>query len=641
MNRAPFMTATNDSPKPILFPWVCLLLALLMVPVGGDAAAQQVRGPSSERYVTIDFNNVDINVFIKFISELTGKNFIVDQRVRGNVTIISPKKISISEAYRVFESVLEVHGFAAVPAGKVIKIVPSPDARAKNLDTGPQPEVAFARDRLVTRIVPLKYADSEEIKRLLAPLISKSSVIESYRPTNTLIITDVESNILRLYGILEEIDVAGMGREITVLGLENADSTKLVNMLGGVFQAATQGGKKGPEKEGPKFVADDRTNSLIIIASKVEGARITELVRLLDAEMPVNKGRFRVYHLKNADAEQLAKILRELPQKPGQPVGKGAAPVISDKVQITADKATNSLIIMADGDEYQVIESVIEKLDAPRAMVYIEALIMEVNADKTFNLGSEWAAAGKGNVDGKAAAIGGAFLQPLEETNLPGLGQGALPGGFSMGIFSEKIEIAGMEFNNIAALVHAVKEDKDVNIVSTPQILTTDNEEAKINVGKNIPFQTRTSTSDNDTFNSFEYRDVGTILKITPHITKERTVRLAIGLEVSVLESSTDFRPTTLKRTVDTTVMVSDANTVVIGGLIDDNHAVSISKVPLLGDIPVLGWLFKYKKEARTKTNLYVFLTPHVIQHPGQLDDIYRQKSEEIGQLKEGKVKMY
>jgi general secretion pathway protein D len=264
-------------------------------------------------------------------------------------------------------------------------------------------------------------------------------------------------------------------------------------------------------------------------------------------------------------------------------------------------------------------------------------------------LGTEWTAAGSTTIGNRDAVVGGGFLTPTSA--IPALTQGVLPQGFSFGVFTEAIDIAGIKFNNLTALVQAFKQDRDVNILQTPQILTTENEEAKINVGRNIPFQTQSSTTDNQTFNSFEYRDVGTILKITPHISIERLVRLTIGLEVSALESTTDFRPTTLKRTIDTTVIVDDKSTIVIGGLIEDTNAVSVYKVPLLGDIPVLGWLFKVQKSSQQKTNLYIFLTPHVINNPSEAADVYGQKKTtmdslrggqgEESQIQEGNIKLF
>jgi general secretion pathway protein D len=633
---------------------VLLILAAGITPTRANAAANT--GDSQDRFVTIDFNNVDINVFIKFISELTGKNFIVDQRVRGNVTIISPTKISVAEAYKVFESVLEVNGFSTVQAGRATKILPSPEARTSDIPTRTSTKPVTPQDQLVTQLIPLTYADADEIKRLFTPMVSKTSLIVAYAPTNTLIVTDVLSNIQRLIKILKEIDVADVGRQISVIPLQHADSTKMVETLTALF--LTRGATKQratASRDDTKFVADERTNTVIVLASEVEMARVRQLIDFIDRETPRGKEKIRVYYLEYANAEDIAKVLQNLPSKEGTQVkekaaaGAAGAPLLSGKVNITADKATNSLVITASSDDYTVVEEVIKKLDIPRPMVYIEAVVMEVNAQKDFSLGTEWTAAGSTTIGDKAAVVGGGFLTPTSA--IPALTQGVLPQGFSFGVFTEAIDIAGIKFNNLTALVQAFKQDRDVNILQTPQILTTENEEAKINVGRNIPFQTQSSTTDNQTFNSFEYRDVGTILKITPHISIERLVRLTIGLEVSALESTTDFRPTTLKRTIDTTVIVDDKSTIVIGGLIEDTNAVSVYKVPLLGDIPVLGWLFKVQKSSQQKTNLFIFLTPHVINNPSEAADVYGQKKTtmdslrggqgEESQIQEGNIKLF
>ncbi|MFY9704569.1 MAG: type II secretion system secretin GspD [Desulfobacterales bacterium] len=633
---------------------VLLILAAGITPTRANAASNA--GDSQDRYVTIDFNNVDINVFIKFISELTGKNFIVDQRVRGNVTIISPTKISVAEAYKVFESVLEVNGFSTVQAGKATKILPSPEARTSDIPTRTSTKPVTPQDQLVTQLIPLTYANADEIKRLFTPMVSKTSLIVAYAPTNTLIVTDVLSNIQRLIKILKEIDVADVGRQISVIPLQHADSTKMVETLTALF--LTRGATKQratASRDDTKFVADERTNTVIVLASEVEMARVRQLIDFIDRETPRGKEKIRVYYLEYANAEDIAKVLQNLPSKEGTSVkekgaaGAAGAPLLSGKVNITADKATNSLVITASSDDYTVVEEVIKRLDIPRPMVYIEAVVMEVNAQKDFSLGTEWTAAGSTTIGDKAAVVGGGFLTPTSA--IPALTQGVLPQGFSFGVFTEAIDIAGIKFNNLTALVQAFKQDRDVNILQTPQILTTENEEAKINVGRNIPFQTQSSTTDNQTFNSFEYRDVGTILKITPHISIERLVRLTIGLEVSALESTTDFRPTTLKRTIDTTVIVDDKSTIVIGGLIEDTNAVSVYKVPLLGDIPVLGWLFKVQKSSQQKTNLFIFLTPHVINNPSEAADVYGQKKTtmdslrggqgEESQIQEGNIKLF
>ena len=595
----------------------------------------------SERFISIDFNDVDIAVFIKFISELASKNFVVDERVKGKVTVISPAKISVKEAYKVFESVLEVHGYTTVKAGQVVKIIPSPDARAKNIETRLKEGAASPDDRVVTQLIPLKFADCDEIKKLFAPLISKSSVILAYPPTNMLIVTDIFSNIQRLLHILKAIDVTGMGQEISVIPMEYADATNFVKILDSVFKSKARPRSKDSGTE-IQFVADERTNTIIIMASEVETTRIKRLIDLLDRETPRGKEKIRVYYLENANAEDLAKVLQELPTKKGGAPEAKQTPFVSETAKITADKATNSLIIMAGKEDYQVLEEIIKKLDVPRSMVYIESLIMEVNVEKDFNLGVEWQAGGKMTIDDKETAFGGAFSPTGGVLSNPLTGA---PEGFSLGIFTEAVTIAGITFPNLGAVVRAFKKDKDVHILSTPQILTTDNEEATITVGKNVPYQTRAGTSDADVdYSYYEYKDVGITLKITPQISKDRLVRLYISEESTKLDelaSTIDERPTTLKRTIETTVIVRDKSTLVIGGLIDDSFTKTDYKVPCLGDIPLLNVLFKSTSQAGDKTNLFVFITPHVVKHPDEAEEIYQRKKDQIEQIQEGKIEMY
>ena len=593
----------------------------------------------SKRFISIDFNNVDINVFIKFISELTGKNFVVDNKVKGKVTVISPSKISVKEAYKVFESVLEVHGYATVEAGKVIKIIPSPEARTKNIETLLKERATSPEDKIITQIITLKYADASEIKKLFTPLISKSSVILAYSPTNMLIVTDFHSNITRLIRIIKAIDVTGIGHEISVIPLEFADAEKLVKILSSVFQPK-KAARKGASERTIVLIPDDRTNTVILLASEVDGLRVKSLISMLDKQTPKDKGKIRVYYLEHATAEELAAVLQAQTSGKSKASAKGGkAPLLSGQATITPDKATNSLVIMADNEDYQVLEEIIKKLDIPRAMVFIECLIMEVDTQKDFKLGTEWKGFNEAHAYDTDGVVGGGFSGD-EYSSLGGLATtGALPGGLSLGVFGEAIEISGITFPSIAAIIEVYKKDKDIQIISTPQLLTTDNEEAKIYVGKNIPFQTRSTAEGGvETYSSYEYRDVGTTLKITPQISQDGMVRLAISQEVARLESTTDFRPTTLKRTIDTTVIVDDNSTVVIGGLIDEGFAKIEYKVPILGDIPLLGWLFKSRKTQRERTNLFVFLTPHVINNKADAQKIYNEKKETIG---EGSIKLY
>jgi general secretion pathway protein D len=619
----------------------------------------------ADQFVSIDFNNVDISLFIKFMSELTGTNFVVDPNVRGKVTIISPARISLEEAYRVFESVLEVNGYTTVTAGEIVKILPAPEARTRNIQTLLELEKASPEDKVVTQLIPLKYADPEEVKRLFTPLVSKNSVILGYSPANTLIVTDVQSNIQRLVKILKQIDQPGAGQQISVIPLQHADAAKLVTLLTNLFKTTTPRPQQaGTADKQPVIVADERTSTIVILASEVDTLRVKDLIKMIDRETPRGKGKIHVYYCEHATAEDLAKVLSEIPsQQAGSTAGSGAiggaggtsttaasrAPtaVVMGKVQINADKATNSLIIMADKEDYEVVEAVIKKLDIPRSMVYIESLIMEVNATKSLDLGVQWQLFDRTNVDNTGVVYGGKFSGSAGVLNPTT----ALGTGLAVGVLTESFTFGGITLSNITAIVNAVKTDDNFRILSTPQILTTDNEEARITVGENRPFQTRATTDvSGGTYESFEYRDVGKILKITPHVSEGRNVRLKLSLEVTNLDrvatlATTASRPVTQKRTIETTVLVQDNHTVVIGGLIDDNRNENETKVPGLGDIPLLGWLFKTQNNADQKTNLYVFLTPRVIKNPEEADRLVSDKKELPASIPEkfkgGEIKLY
>lgn len=612
---------------------------------------------AGEKYVSIDFNNVDISVFIKFISELTGTNFIIDDTIKGKVTIISPSKISEAEAYKVFESVLEVHGFATVRAGEVVKIVSVPEARTKNIETLMSEIARNPNDKLVTQLISLKYADPDEIKRLVAPLISKNSVMLAYEPTGTIIVTDAYSNIRRLMSIIKMIDVANVGQNISVIPLRNADAAKVAQTLDGLFKTNSPRKMARDAEKVVKFIPDERTNSIILLASEVDTTRINSLISMLDKAIPKGKDKIHVYYLEHSTAEELAKVLQSLSGKKsgvGAAKGKPEEPVVSDKVTITADKATNSLIIMADKDEYLVLEDVIKKLDIPRAMVFIECLIVEVNMNKSFTVGAEWTAGEEVTVNDRdgGAGVGFSGNTTLPYSTIAGIaGQNTnkvsvFPPGFALGVVGESLKIGDVVFPNLGAVITALQSDTDANILSTPQLLTTDNEEASITVGKNVPYQTQTgSTASVESYSNYDYKNVGKILKITPQISKDRQIRLKINFEATQIDTDSTLQspttPTTFKRAIETVVIVQDKHTVVIGGLIDDSYSTSETKVPCVGSIPILGYLFKSMSKGNNKTNLYVFLTPHVVGDKVDAARLMNEKKDQIEVLKQGKVKLY
>jgi general secretion pathway protein D len=606
--------------------------------------AESAKGVSagSARYVTIDFNNVDLQVFVKFVSELTGKNFVIDDQVKGRVTIISPKKISVTEVYKVFESVLEVYGFTTVTSGDIIKIVPSQEAKEKNIETRLKLEAANPEDRIVTQIISLDHANPDDMKKILDPLISKASVILSYPPTGMLVITDVLSNIKRLQDIISALDVQGVGEQISYIPMKYASAAEVVKSLNAVYQQKT--GMLAPIR----LVADERTNAVILLASEVATDAVKRFIGFMDKEIPKGESTLHVYHLQNANAEELAKVLMNI-SKGAKEAGKGGSMLLSKEIQVVADKATNTLVITAEREDYKILEEVIKGLDVLRPMVYIEALIMEVNVNKDFKLGVEWRAIkDTGSISGfdtgRTAAfigsggIGASGAYDIIPGSLP-----TFPSGFSLGILGAGITIGGITFPNIGAVLRAYQKDSDVSILSTPQILTIDNEEAEINVGKNVPYITRQekSTAGID-YSNYEYKDVGVLLNITPNINDDNFVRLKVSQQVTkvIQEESATGLPTTLKRTAKTTIVIKDNETVVIGGLVGDSTELGTYKIPCLGNIPFFGWLFKSASRNREKTNLFVFLTPHIIRTPQDASAIYQKKMEGMGTIEEGVIKI-
>ena len=432
----------------------------------------------------------------------------------------------------------------------------------------------------------------------------------------------------------------------------NASASEVVKSLTAIFQ------QRQVKATDIKVVPDTRTNSVIILASGADTENVRKLIAFMDKDVPRGESNIKVYRLQNSNAEDLAKVLNNIVKETGA-AGAGqkvATPVVSKNVQVVADKATNTLVVMAEREDYKVLENIIKQLDVPRPMVYIEALIMEVNTNKAFNLGVEWrglkdTGAITGVDTGQSAAFvgsggAGSTTNPGSYNILGALTPAAFPGGFTMGIVGAGITIGGITFPNIGAVVQAYKTDTDVSILSTPQVMTLDNEEAEINVGSNVPDSTRqdstaTTTSYPVNYNTYEYKDVGVILNITPHINEENFIRLKISQQVTkVTSASSSATPTTLKRTTKTTVVVKDNETIVISGLMGDSTQDTTYKVPLLGDIPILGWLFKTYSTSREKTNLYVFLTPHIVRTQADAAGLYQEKRETMGEVVEGIIKL-
>lgn len=649
----------------------------LLGPLAADrAAAQQRRGavdaPAGPELVSLDFNDVELPVVIDTISRMTGFNFIYDDRVRGRVTIVSPTMVTVEQAFAVFESVLKVKGFSLVLGpGDTYKIIPIRDVKESSIDTIKDDRVSRNRDRFVTRLVPLRYIDAEGITETIKPLISKEASLVAYSPTNTIIVTDSESNIRRLLSILDAIDVASYRQEFSVLKIEHADAVTLGEQLSEIYGAeveaaagamtaaqrrararARAGAANSPSASttpGPavRILTDERTNSLLILSSRQQLEDIRELVRKLD--IPVTgTGRIHVYYLRHADAEELGETLNSLlsgQQSAGGGAGArgpgGAAAAaqslrsvvtpLAEGVTVTADAATNALVIQASKEAYETLLQVIERLDVSRPQVLVEALIVEVDVTNDLSLGFN-AAYRLVNGDTDLLFSTGAAM-------LAGPGAGLLAQAVRASSFENPGDltdqgVAGTNGQgNFSASISASENNGDVNIVSAPHILTSDNEEAEIRIGNNIPIvtgRTQAATGGDNLSQTVnvERQDVGVTLRVTPQISEGDTLRLQIFQELTAVTNDInagnveDVGVSLRSRRVENTVVVNDGETVAIGGLISEQFDDTENKVPFLGDIPFLGWLFKTKTENLRKVNLLIFLTPHIVRNA---DDLQRE----------------
>jgi general secretion pathway protein D len=612
--------------------------------------------------VQLDFNDQELSVVIDTISQLTGRNFIYDDRVRGRVTIVSPTKVSVEQAYAVFESVLQVKGFTTVEGpGGAIKVIPIREAKESSIETirGKTPK----SDRFITRLIPLSFIDGEAITNTLKPLVSKDASMVAYAPTNTIILTDSASNIRRILDILESIDVETYREELAVLKLQHADAATMAQQVSEIYGVQVSGTPTAarartrsrtrtptPTPDSPlsqvRIVTDERTNSLIVLASRG------------DLDVPVTGGgRIHVYYLRNADAEELAETLNALISgqsgagtsgagQPGAQALRAAVTELSEGITVTADPGTNALVIQASQEGFSTLSEVIAQLDIPRPQVLVEALIMEVDITDSQELGF----AGVldltlGGSSYRFASIpGGENLVPEGGENEGDLARAVLDTIFSTSFFGTFNRVT--DNTAISTAIRAAASDNRFNLVSAPHILTSDNEEAEIKIGDNIPIITsrvqsaagQVGASDLATSVNVERQDIGVTLRVTPQISEGDNVRLEIFQEITDTNPTAqgdvgnvnEVGPALSSRKIENTVVVHDGGTVVIGGLISDDYEDQLSKVPWLGDIPFLGWLFKWQKSSLRKVNLLVFLTPHIARGEADLEEETIRKREEF-----------
>lgn len=640
------------------------LLLILSLPLPLSAAQKSAAPPSKQDgKVTLDFHDIELSELIQTISELTGKNFIYDETVRGKATIVSPDSMTIDEAYQLFISVLNVKGFTIVPSGKVNKVLPIKLAKGKNLPTVVNDEIQNS-EQFITRLVRLQYLDAGTIATtVLAPLLPAEGSLVAYPPSNTLIITDSAANIERMMSIIRELDQPDSNGMLEIIQLQDADAEEMAKICNEILtdagnpQSKTLRRANGPSVSqafASKVMAYKRTNSLILMANAEDLLLIKELVARMDKASDGKRANINLYYLENADAVSLAATLNEIltgikaqPRKDSQ---DNKSPLSNAPVSITADKPTNALIVNANPDDYDVLKEIIRQLDIKRKQVYVEALILELSMDATQRLGASLQ--GGASVDGNGLTFGTSNLNtgpagigdtvPGSDTGLPGLLTKAID-GLLVGGFFNPISVIGPNGDQItvpalSALIDIARTTSDINILSAPRLLTSDNEEAEIIVGSNVPIITGRLTDAGGSNGlaqsvSVERQDVALILRFTPQVTEGEQVRLNVyqeltdiapasaGLTASV-GSPSEVGPTFTKRVLRNTVLAENGKTVVLGGLIDTNVTETISKVPLLGDIPVLGWLFKRKSTQEKKTNLLVFINPTIIKNSGDLSRV-------------------
>ncbi|QKQ27992.1 type II secretion system secretin GspD [Candidatus Reidiella endopervernicosa] len=544
--------------------------------------------------VTLEMKDAEITTLIELVSSATGKNFIVDPRVKGKVTVISSRSMEGEALYRVFLSILQVHGYAAVESGKIIKIVPEVNAKqgATPVRDGPR----LRGDETITRVIPIEYSNAAQLVPILRPLIPQQGHLAAHAETNVLIVSDRAANVARLEKIIRRIDQASEG-------------------------AAPAKGKGGQSSSSERaLVADERTNTILLFADKSERLRLRALIAHLDTPVEMeSEGDTQVIFLRYASAKELAPVITGVSQNIVSEQKEKSKKVETSSVTIQAHESNNALVITAPPAMQRTLHAVVRQLDVRRAQVLVEAVIAEIRSDKAAELGVQWRAMSDPNGTG---GIGGTnFNITKNGINAVSANPLGVGDGLSLGYFEGTKTLLGTEFLNLGVLLRALGSDGSTNILSTPSLVMMDNQEAEIVVGQNVPFVTGSytsagsgSTPDNP-FQTIQREDVGLTLKVKPQINEGNAIKLDIEQEVSSISttgtSASDIITNT--RSIRTSVMVEDGRVLVLGGLIDDQQRESVEKVPGLGNIPLLGHLFSYKHTTKEKRNLMVFLHPQIM----------------------------
>ena len=582
--------------------------------------------------VTLNFSDADLTAVVNSVSQITGKNFIIDPRVKGKVTVISSKPLNENEVYNVFLSILQVHGFSTVPTKNAIKIIP--DAAAKQ-DSAPVVNSVSRKDgdQLVTKVVLIKNVNATQLVPILRPLVAQQGHLAAYAETNVLIISDRASNIYRISKIIGQIDKKAES-EIEFITLQNAFATEVVRLL--TTLSSKNPGQKKSSSSLVKFSADERTNSILLSGPKKQRLKYRAIISQLDQAIE-SSGNIHVVYLRYAEAENLAKILGNVGKDviKSQSKNAGANKSASNSVlNIQADTVSNALVITAPMSIYRSLRSVIQQLDIPRAQVHIEAIIAEVAVDTSNELGVQWLIDGSPNGNPVMATnFAGSG------TSIVGLAAGVASGGAgAVGAIADGLTLAlgrtGSSSLNFVTLIRALSGDSDANLLSTPSIVTLDNQDAEIVVGQNVPFLTGEFSSTGGTsgavnpFRTIERQDIGISLKVKPQINEGNTITMTIDQEVSNISGSSTGAVdlVTNKRSLKTVVQLEDGELLVLGGLIDEVFIDTEQKVPFLGDIPVIGALFRSKSVSKKKRNLLIFIKATIIKDMAKAKQLSHSK---------------
>lgn len=654
--------------QPLLHSLACALLCLAQ-----PAAAAQPPSTSAttaSEPVSLNFQNADIESVVQAVGKLSGTNFLIDPRVKGKINVVTNTPVPRELAYQILLSALRLQGYAAIEGKGVTKIVPEAEARVHAVPVGKEGRAAAQTsggDRLVTQVFALKHESATQMLPVIRPLVAPNNTISAFPSNNVLLVTDYAENVARIASVIESLDVSQ--GDLSVIELRHAAAIDLAPLLSRLL--AERGGANAGGAGAAQVLAEPHSNSLLIRADTPSRlAAVRQLVASLDR--PGAGGNIHVVYLKNADARQVAETLNATlsgtaagsgsPASSatslsagGSGLGDGGSASLSSATAsdsggtlgassattspssvgqsrssgggngiVQADAMNNALIINAPEAIYRNLRQVIDQLDRRRAQVYIEALIAEISTERAAEFGIQWAA---GGVAGKTAVVGGSAFGS-GGNNLLNLiagaasGELALPGnGLTLAIGGGTVNIPGVgEIMSLGLLARFLENEVRANILSTPNIVTLDNEEARIVVGRNVPFvtgtyTTNTSNSVSNPFQTIERKDVGLTLKVRPQISEGGSIRLAIYQEASAVVDSTDTGngPTTTKRAIESRVMVDDGAIIALGGLVEDSYSGSQEKVPMLGDIPYAGALFRYDTRRRSKTNLVVFLRPVIL----------------------------